>query len=371
MNVYLPLALVLALLCFLMRNNEARAKRAFMWSFLVAFVLAAIRYQFGPDYDSYWTIFDSIHGVDVATYTSVGSSAEKWFLYYISFFPKYTVFIIANTFLWFLANYLFLSKYIKGSDSWLIILYFFFNITYFRLSMVAMRSAMSAFLFFFALLVLFSGKKYTRLLYLAIVLFAGQFHTSCLAMAPLVFLSSSKKSFFFSPWLLIVATLVALSAFALGHNVVVERLGEMVVDNVDAMSRYSEEEGYEFGTVSNTLNSLLFMMANLVIAYYLSLSGGKETDPSFVYIYKIAIVAAIVQLVFGQGMIQERFFMFFNPCYLAALIRSKYKSPQVFNVLVFILIAASSLYIMYAKMSLNYSQSFLFYHTIFSAPYIP
>lgn len=371
MNVYIPLAIFLALFCFFMRQSEAQAKRAFMWSFFVAFIFAAIRYQFGPDYDSYWNIYDNIHGTDVSTYTSTGASAEKWFLYYLSIFPSYTAFIVVNTLLWFLANYIFLSKYAKGSDSWIIILYFFFNITYFRLSMVAMRSAMSAFIFIFALLIFLSGKKYSRLLFIALIIFAGQFHTSCLALAPLVFLTSKTKSFFFSPWLIVIAALIALSAFALGHNVVVDALGNFVVDNVDAMSRYAEEEGYEFGNVSGTLNSLIFMVANITIIYYLSVAGKKETDSVYVYIYKIAIIAGVVQLVFGQGMIQERFFMFFNPCYIVALIRTKYKSPQLFNMIIFVLIAASSLYFMHAKMSHNYSRSFLIYHTIFSAPAIP
>lgn len=371
MNIYIPLAILLALFCFLMRQREAQAKRAFLWSFFIAYIFAAIRYQFGPDYEGYWNIYDNIHGSDVSSYTSIGASAEKWFLYYLSEFPNYTCFIVVNTTLWFLANYLFLSKYAKGSDSWIIILYFFFNITYFRLSMVAMRSAMSAFIFIFALLVLLTEKKYSRLVFVVLVLFAGQFHTSCLALAPLVFLTSKTKNFFFSQWLIVIAALIALSAFAIGHNVVVEALGDFVVDNVDAMSRYSEEEGYEFGAVSGTLNSLIFMAENVAIIYYLSLAGKKETNSVYIYIYIIAIIASVVQLVFGQGMIQERFFMFFNPCYIVALVRTRHKSPQLFNMLIFILIAASSLYFMHAKMSHNYSRSFLYYHTIFSAPSIP
>lgn len=373
MNVYIPLAILLALFCFMMRRNEAQAKRAFMWSFFVVFVFAAIRYRFGPDYDSYWNIYENIKGADVDNYTGSGSGAEKMFLAYISVFPSYTFFIVVNTLLWFLANYLFLSKYAKGADSWLIILYFFFNTTYFRLSMVAMRSAMSAFIFTFAMLYFlkYRERKYSRLVFVALIIFAGQFHTSCLALIPLVFLTTSNKSVFFSPWLLVVAGLMGIVSFALGENVFVQVIGDFIVDNVDSMSRYSEEEGYVFGAISGTFFTLVFMAATLVIVYYFIQAGKKETDPSYVIIYKIAILASMVQLMFGQGMIQERYFMFFNPCYIVALVRAKERNSYVMNLLVLIIVAASSIYIMQAKMARNYSRSFQEYHTIFSAPLIP
>lgn len=373
MNVYIPLAILLAFFCFSLRRNEAQAKRAFMWSFFVVFVFAAIRYQFGPDYDSYWNIYENIKGTDLNDYTSFGAHAEKLFLNYLSVFPSYTFFIIVNTLLWFLANYLFLSKYSKGADSWLIVLYFFFNTTYFRLSMVAMRSAMSAFIFTFALLYFlkYRERKSSRLVFAALILFAGQFHTSCLALIPLAFLTTSNKSVFFSPWLLVVAGLIGIISFAMGENVFVQVVGDFIVDNVDSMSRYSEEEGYVFGGVTGTFFTLVFMVTTLVIAYYLIQAGKKESDPTYIVIYKIAILASMVQLMFGQGMIQERYFMFFNPCYIVALLRAKEKNAYILNMLVLIIVAASSIYIMQAKMSRNYSRSFQEYHTIFSAPSIP
>lgn len=373
MNAYIPLGILLAFFCFVMRRKEAQAKRAFMWSFFVVFVFAAIRYQFGPDYDSYWNIYENIKGTDVDNYTSTGAGAEKLFLAYLSVFQSYTFFIIVNTLLWFLANYLFLSIYAKGADSWLIILYFLFNTSYFQLSMVAMRSAMSAFIFIFALLFFlkYRDRKYSRFVFAALIILAGQFHTSCLALIPMVFLTTSNKSVFFSPWLLVVSGLISIISFMLGENVFVQTIGNYIVDNVDSMSRYSEEEGYVFGAISGTFFTLVFMAATLVIAYYLIKAGGKETNPTYIVIYKIAILASMVQLMFGQGMIQERYFMFFNPCYIVALLRAKERNLHVLNMLVLIIVAASSIYIMQAKMSRNYYRSFLEYHTIFSAPSIP
>lgn len=371
MNVYIPLALILALICAFSQSSNKRAQYAFVLSMFATFIFAAVRYQFGPDYDSYWNIFYNIKGSDVSNYTGTGSSAETWFLHFIELFPTYTAFIVCSTFLWFGVNFLFLNKYLYKQQSWIFILYFFFNSTYFSLSLVAMRSAMAAYIFLAAFMFLIKGGKRNQLIYVLLVLIASQFHTSTLPFVILVFLNNKNRSIVFSKWIITGVAAIALVSILLGHNYIVEYLGNKLIDSVDSLSKYSEGQGTSLGVVGSSLNSIIFLGMSTFIAFYLSQAGFKESDPRFVYIYKVAVLASLIQMLLGQSLISDRFFLYLNPIYITAFIHSQRSSNRQYFYATMLLIFVISLYIFASKMGQDYSISFRTYQTIFSAPYIP
>ena len=125
MNVYIPLGLILTLLCYLCSKNEVSARKAFIFSMFAAFLFAAFRFEFGPDYFNYNAIYDSIQGADIDSYTGKGMSVEKPFLILLSLFPNFTSFVIFLAVLWVIPVAYFLSRYVSPSYYWIAVLSIF------------------------------------------------------------------------------------------------------------------------------------------------------------------------------------------------------------------------------------------------------
>ena len=367
MNIYLPLAILLTLICFGFRFNEKNSKRALWITMMIACAVLAVRYGFGPDYVNYWDIYSGIRGSNVEGYTGTGSSTESAFLYVLSAFPSYTSFIVTFTLLLFMANTLYIHKYVNPRYYWLAILFMFIEPTFLLLELVAMRSAIGAILFIIALFFLLKGK---RLIYIALIILASLIHTSCIVLVLLVFLNTSKKSILFNNLLPFVCLALAVLTILLGQNFSVEGLVDYAVDTIEELNRY---EGYQdsIGGVVQSLNSFLFKIMSFVILLYLTNAGKKEMAPDYVIIYKIAVFTAMIQIIFGQSLIGDRYLMILNIVYISAIARSILTKQIIDYKIVLSIIAIIAVYMLYSKMGRDYNVSYLVYHTVFSAPYIP
>ena len=194
MNIYIPLGLLLSLLCFFFRKNEKKAKKAFFFAMILTCIFAMIRYEFGPDYFNYRDIYEGIQGADINNYVGRGMSVEKPFLFLLQLFPLYTLFVMGLTVLWFSTNTFFLKKYLPYQYIWIVVLYFFAKTDYFLDSLVAMRTTLCAALFIVAVFFLIRNR---RLLYVTCIVIASLFHTSAIALLPLVFLNTNRNSLLF------------------------------------------------------------------------------------------------------------------------------------------------------------------------------
>ena len=370
MNIYIPLGVILALLCFFVRKNSKNAEYMFFFSMLAILAFCALRYQFGPDYDAYWAMYNGLQGeISAENYSGTGSSAELGFLIYIKMFPSFTAFIVTNAILWVLANYLVIRKYVSSHAYWIVILYMFFNTTYLKQSTVAMRSAMVSFIFIFAFWLLIRGRLKDKILFVALMLLAGQFHTTGLVLVLFAFLTPNNNSILFNKYFLIAFSLMGLVSFFLGNSLL-QVLSVSIMDNVDAFERYADDE-VAVGEAGCSFNTLLFTLMSIAIAFYLAWAGRKEQNREYIYIYKIALIAALVQVVFRQGMINDRYFMCFNPFYITALIHSLKTKQRDYGVIIMIFVSVISLYIFNSKLNRGYNRYFETYHTIFEAPRIP
>ena len=365
MNIYIPLGLFFALICFIFRSNEKEAKTAFLWTMIVSCIFAMLRYEFGPDYFNYREVYEGIQGADVENYIGRGMSIEKAFLYLLQVFPKFTYFVISLTVLWFVLNALFLKKYVPSQYFGVVVLYFFFKNDYFLDSLVAMRTTLCAAIFLIAVFFLAKGKKG---IFAILIVLASFFHTSSIALLPLAFLTGKSKSLLFNDIVLWILGFIALISVLIGHNFLVESLSSLVMDSFDELQRYSNRD---VSSVGQSFNTLVFRIMSFSILFYLAKSGEKEKDPTIVIFYKIAVVAAMINLIMGQSLINDRFFLILNPFYITAIVLSYKKNPAHINIIVSIFLFVIAIYIFYNKFSRPYFVSFLEYHTIFSAPYIP
>lgn len=364
MNVYIPLGIIISLLCYLQKGNSKNEERVFSISLIVVCFLMAIRYEFGPDYFNYRAIYYGILGEDVDDYTGKGQSVEVLFLRFLQLFPSFTSFVVFLTVFWFGANLYYIKTYIDSRYYWMVVLYMFFNANYILGSLVAMRTTLCACLFLVALTFLLRGK---RIPYFAIIVLSSLIHSSSIALALFAVFSFKSNSVFFKSWFAFGFGIIAIISFVLGENII-NYFTRFMVDNIDSLEHYSS---YNFGGASQSINSLLFRIMSFFILLYLVLSGSRETNEKYIIMYKVGIVASIMLLVFGQNMISDRFFLLLNPIFIIALVRSFEKNDNRTNSMIFIFLMIISIYIFYSKMSQNYSRSFLHYQTIFGAPVIP
>lgn len=365
MNVFLPLGLFLTILCYFFRTNPKSSRKAFIFSMIAAFVFAAIRYEFGPDYFNYHEIYDSIQGADIDNYVGKGMTVEKPFLMLLSLFPNFTAFVVFLAILWFIPTFYFINRFVPSNYYWLVVLFMFIKTDYFLSSMVAMRTTLCAAIFLVALFFLLKKK---RIIYVALILLAAQFHTSSIVLVLFVFFSFKNKNLIFSNITLVVIGLVALISFITGENRLIEIITNEVMENVDELQRYSERE---IGGTGQSLNTLIFRIISFVILFYIAKTGEREIDVDKILLYKIAFVAAAITLIFGQSLISDRYLLILNPILIACVILSFKKNPQSLNTLITVFMLVIAIYIFYNKSTRSYFISFLNYHTIFSAPYIP
>ena len=365
MNIYIPLGLLLSLFCFFFRNNEKKAMIAFLLAMIVSCLFAMIRYEFGSDYYNYRDVYEGIQGADINNYDGRGMSIEKPFLFLLQLFPRFTFFVMALTLFWFATNSLFLKKYLPYQYIWIVVLYFFAKTDYFLDSLVAMRTTLCAALFIVAVYFLIRNR---RLLYVTFIVIASLFHTSAIGLLPLVFLNTKNNSFLFKDIFIFSLGGIAVLSILIGHNFLVESLSGFVMDNVEELQRYSERD---VAIVGQSINTLLFRVMSFCILLFLAKSGEKEYDPTMIVFYKIAVVAAIINLIMGQSLINDRYFLILNPIYILCIVSSFKKNSVQINTMITIFIFVIALYIFYNKLSKPYFVYFLDYKTIFDAPYIP
>lgn len=365
MDLYIPFSILLIIWCYTERHNLKRVRGIFFGGLIITCIFAAIRYEFGPDYFNYRAIYYGIQGESIEEYGGKGQSVEKPFLYLLSIFPSFTLFVVVLTVTWFAANIYLFNKYIPNRFYWILVMFLFYNATYLLASFVSMRTTICATLFIVALTFLLRGK---RLYYAAIIILASMFHTSAIALILFTFLRKNNNSFIFSTPVVLVMGGIAIFSVLVGGNVLVESAVTFLVDNVSELERYSERE---VGNTSQSVFTFIYKLMSLAIMLYLAKGGSTEKDPRFVIMYKIGVIAALIQLFFGQNIISDRYMNILNPVYIIVVFRSMLKNNIKVNSVIILFIMVSCFYIFFQKLGKSYSRSFMEYHSILSAPIIP
>lgn len=369
MDVYIPLGLFLALISYIARNSTKSQKFVFGFVFLPLLVFSAIRFGFGPDYFSYWDIWSNVRRSDVEGYSGVGSSVEPMFLKFLQLFPKYTWFIVTTSVM-LVSSYFFLfKKYVTLQYLWLVVLFLFFNNNCLLGNYVAMRTMICGCLFIVAFHFLVKDDIKSKMLYAIIIFIASRIHSSSIALIVLIFLNTKTDSILYKWYLIVPIGLISAASVFFGNNIVVSWLSSLLMDNIETFERYQD---YEIGSVSSSVMAIAFRLFSFTITAYLAYAATKESNKHYIMIYKIAIIAALVQLFLGQSLISDRYLMVLNPFYIIAIVRSFVTLRNVnYKFLVTILVMGISIYLFSVRLSKDYSVTFLHYKTVFSQNIIP
>lgn len=364
MDIYIPLTLFLIVLNFCLNRTSNSAKTAFKVSMLILFVFAALRYDFGPDYQSYLNIYSDLKKFGL----NENRENEIIFYSFLMSFPSYTFFIISSTFLWYITYYFFYKKNVEPKYYWLLLFYICFTETCIIDSYVAMRSAFFSFMFVWAIYFLEQNKK---IYYLAIVIIGCFVHMSSIFFLPMVFLNRLHSKYFWNKYFYIIIGLITIYSLLLGHNKLMIMMTSFVISNAESFDKYAtyledmSDTGIGAFIRHFILKGLLFIP---FITFCISIK--KDNVQRFHIYYKLAILSSILALIFGQGMM-SRFFMVLSPFYVVALIRSIKFNNRLLSVVAICCVLVANCFMLYNMMHADYSKSFLKYKTFFEANIIP
>lgn len=383
MNVYLSLGLVLFLFSLLNKNREKSAEHSFLFCFIAIIVFAAIRYEYGPDYFSYRDMFDQIQakGLDHQLYDN--DHTEELFLRFLSLFNSYFVFIIVQSIFFLSVLYLLFKKYVSFNFYYIIILLMFLNQNFILVHLVAIRSSIATCFFFIGLMCFLSGlndypiideatvpkAKIIRklFLYLLMVFLGSLFHTSILIFIIIPLFANDKVLGAKNS-----SAIMTLTIFLAVIMVPFQSRITMII-SLSLMDLFPESFGkyddyfYHIADTGGGLGVLLFNSMKVAIALPIIHTLTKERDYRFLRIRQFAIVFILLLLIINENIL-GRYTMCFYPVILIALLRSYMyanNTQKVVSMISLLLLSAYSFYISYNMSSF---ETFMEYHTIFSAP---
>ena len=207
MNVYIPVFLIILLICFL---NKKKANTApLIQCFLLIFLMMGFRSMYwGGDSESYFKLYNYFH---YDTFSEVLNPSDDYarneFLFRLLCFicPTYRFFIFTESLIVCIGLFFFFKKFVPKDWLWLGFTFLFWDSHLLMGDIATVRNGMAIGIFLFGVYFLSQGKI---LKYCIAVYIASLFHTSAIMFLPLAVIAYKPKSI--EPQKLI-ATAIAIS----------------------------------------------------------------------------------------------------------------------------------------------------------------
>lgn len=365
MFIQFTICIIIILLCWLTKDDNKKRGIVLPLAFIAITVFFAIRYNYGLDYWSYYSYYEtgrSVEEVDGA----IRGTGELWFYYFMNFFSKFSYFIIAHTIIVFTVLFFVTRKYLSPQYY---PLFFFLILTMSALSfnwISALRSTMAAAILWMGLSFFYIEKK-LWLPFVGVVVVASLFHTSALVflILPIIdfLITKTKPIFLFG---LLIIGLISTLFYT-------EKLYEFIFSNSSFIDETYEGHlgsvtGYSiFGVIHNSL--LLFPF------FYIVTKKDLFKGPnSRIYVLAVFIIILRSFRLDFHGRMSA--YLFIYAIYALAQVLPQLKKQEKFICMVpFLIWCFYGIYLFYMTMLVNehtvYSEgNYLHYHTIFSQPLI-
>lgn len=158
------------------------------WGFVILFIFAALRYDYGNDFTPYRIIFENAH-------RGYNSAAVEPLYYEINkLFPSYQLLLAFLSFLYLLVVYKMIKRNVEENQAWLAMFIFVFNPYLFLLSLSTLRQTLVLCFFLIALSVKKESNIFKAIIYLAIIGVAVFIHQTAILLLPIYFVYNAPKS---------------------------------------------------------------------------------------------------------------------------------------------------------------------------------
>ena len=193
MYVLLLVSVIATLLTYLEGNNKL--KGGMKWGFLIVVLTAAIRDNYGNDFDSYLDWFTQVTKSNLNIFQIMSDKAifgvdNGWSLLNYFFVPfGFNFFIAFITLITGIIYYSFIKNNVEPKWRWLAVFIYLFSSQFFVLGLSMMRQSFAMALFVLSYSFI-KDQKY--IVAVCIMLFATTIHTSALITLPFIFLNMKK-----------------------------------------------------------------------------------------------------------------------------------------------------------------------------------
>lgn len=291
-------------------------------SFFLLFVFSSIRYNYGNDYDSYYTWYRWIHIGGASPYKS-----QVGFTWLNMIMPNFFVMVIVISFLFLWSVYLLIRDNVEEQCYGLAVMIFVINPYLFLINLSAMRQSIAIALFIVA--VYFAGKR-KIIPYVLIILLAGIFHTSALVLLPFYLIINDKKiNVFFG-----VIVFVVLLVFFIDTN--------LFNNSISLILSAFDEKEYNNLYADSTGNSLRATILSLVSLLYVVINLHKLSRKNLMYskLYLVSMILAVFEFRLSMLTRIQMYFDIFSVVALPAIFYTNLKTyygkwDRIFNVYLF------------------------------------
>jgi transmembrane protein EpsG len=323
-------------------------------SFTFIFIFLALRYNFGNDYESYYSIFNYIaqDNQNAISYLHLepGWKLINWLFRDLGFFSMTVVLALINCIIY----YRFIKKYVQVSYYWLAIFFYIFNPNFMLIHSSAMRQSAAIMIFIFSLDYLYKKELIRYILCIAV---ASLFHYSALLLLPVFLLAFFNKKINIISGSIIFTIYISLYLF---WEILSPYLTEFISSFYEKYNYYQER-----GKINSGLGILFYSVIFILILYF-----EKIQSREIGLIFKLTIVSFLIMPLSLIILMTGRFGMYFAPAtiivYPSILINLNKPGNKIIISTILILFTIFQFFqFFYSDIYQNY---FMNYQTIFSSP---
>lgn len=293
-HLFLIVALILSGLTVVMPNNR---KKPMFFSFVLLFVVAALRDEYGNDFEPYKIIFENAQ-LDINS-----ANVEVGYFELNKLFPSYHLLLATLSLLYLFVAYKLIVENVDRKYHFFSVFILLFNPYLFLLSFSSLRQTLVLCIFIIALNIKSKRKSIEVLSYLLIILASALIHQTAILLLPMYFyfnLARTKRVERIERIVFIVLPIVLLAASSLLNNLINYVLGYFG-NNLNYLS-YIE---------NNTPNSLRSTLLTAVFYVYVVFNLNKVEGKAYQYsrMYLCGLFFAILSYRYNMF---GRFQMYFD-----------------------------------------------------------
>jgi hypothetical protein len=322
------------------------------FSFLIIWVYASFRYEYGGDYINYEEMF-------IAAKYGKTMGQEYLFYFLMKLFPHYYIFIIFTSTILSFSFYFLIKKYAIPKYYWLCMLLLFLEASLLIFNFAAQRSALVVCVFIFALRFI-EQRKIVQ--YTCLILLSSLFHISALILLPFYFITYLK----IGPKLRVTIFISSIICLFIGNIV-----ADYVMNSSLNLMEYSDYIFYKIHyyterRTEHNISTLRSLIPYIIVCWLFAKYIQKET----ISVNRIIIFVNIVFifLLLLQLDISGRISMYMWPFFMIGILILLQHMKNTFNrALLILVVLFQTSYGLINMYSAPYGISFHEYKTIFNA----
>lgn len=316
------------LLSVVVIKNQNNKRYYLVLSFLLLFFTAALRNDYGNDFEPYQNIFnDAQIGLNSA-------AIEIGYFWLNKIFPSFHLLLAFLSFIYLAVVFGMILKNVDKGYYWLSVFILVINPYLFLMSLSSLRQTLALCIFIIGLSVKTKSKIKNFIIFFALIILAAQMHQTAWVLLPMYFyfnLKKTPKTELFERWVFIILPIV-LIAFSPLLNKLIEIVLGLFSDNLNYLNYIT----------TNQPNSLRSTLLTSIFYVYVLMNIGRTEGKVYQYsrLYLTGLLFSILAFRYSMFGRVQMYFDIFGVISLPMIIRACNKNvrsnaDKIINVYIF------------------------------------